>query len=116
HNRRWPIASLLEVLRDDQARRPRRRSFLEYVLLAGVNDGEDDARRLGELLAGLNVQLNLIPQNAFPESPYAAATRARTLRFQRQLTARALKSIVRWPRGADVAGACGQLALRGVPA
>jgi len=112
HNRQWPIGALLCALREDAARRPRRRSFIEYVLLAGVNDTRDDARRLGELLEGMNAQVNLIPNNAFPGSPYAAPSRADTLRFQEQLKARGVKSIVRWPRGADIAGACGQLALR----
>jgi 23S rRNA (adenine2503-C2)-methyltransferase len=112
HNRRWPIEALLGVLRDDVARRPGRRSFIEYVLLAGVNDSGDDARRLAALLAGLDAQVNLIPHNAFPGSPYQPPARAEALRFQQQLRARGLKSIVRWPRGADIAGACGQLALR----
>jgi 23S rRNA (adenine2503-C2)-methyltransferase len=111
HNTRWPIAALLDLLREDGARRSKRRSFIEYVLLAGINDTDDDARRLGELLRGLNAQVNLIPHNAFPGSAYAAPSRAATLRFQEQVKSRRVKSIVRWPRGADIAGACGQLAL-----
>jgi 23S rRNA (adenine2503-C2)-methyltransferase len=114
HNAQWPIEALLAVLREDGARHPKRRSFIEYVLLAGVNDTAQDARRLGVLLRGLNAQVNVIPHNPFPESAYAAPTRAATLRFQEQLRARDVKSIVRWPRGADIAGACGQLALREV--
>src|SRR5262245_2807199 len=106
HNRRWPIAALLDALREAG-----RRCFVEYVLLAGLNDLPDDARRLAELLDGLDVQLNLIPHNAFPGSPYRSPARADVLRFQQQLLERGLKSIVRWPRGADIAGACGQLAL-----
>jgi 23S rRNA (adenine2503-C2)-methyltransferase len=107
HNRRWPIAALLDALREA----PGRRSFVEYVLLAGLNDLPDDARRLADLLSGLDAQLNLIPHNAFPGSAYRAPARAEILSFQRQLKERGLKSIVRWPRGADIAGACGQLAL-----
>ena len=112
HNARWPIASLLGLLREETARRPGRRFFVEYVLLAGVNDGDDDARRLAGLLQGIDAQVNLIPHNPFAASPYAAPARAATLRFQQQLRSAGAKSIVRWPRGADVAGACGQLALR----
>jgi 23S rRNA (adenine2503-C2)-methyltransferase len=112
HNARWPIPALLGLLRQEGARRPGRRFFIEYVLLAGVNDTEDDARRLAGLLHGIDAQLNVIPHNPFPASPYVAPSRAATLRFQRQVKSQGIKSIVRWPRGADVAGACGQLALR----
>jgi 23S rRNA (adenine2503-C2)-methyltransferase len=112
HNARWPIASLLGLLREETARRPGRRFFVEYVLLAGVNDSDEDARRLAGLLQGIDAQLNLIPHNPFAASAYAAPARAATLRFQQQLRSAGAKSIVRWPRGADVAGACGQLALR----
>jgi 23S rRNA (adenine2503-C2)-methyltransferase len=112
HNAQWPIGALLEVLREDGARHPKRRSFIEYVLLKGVNDAAEDARRLGSLLGGLNAQVNLIPHNPFPGSAYGAPSREDTLRFQDRLRAHAVKSIVRWPRGRDIAGACGQLALR----
>jgi 23S rRNA (adenine2503-C2)-methyltransferase len=84
------------------------------VLLAGVNDHAEDARRLGALLRGLNAQMNLIPYNPFPESTHGTPSRAHTLRFQEELRAQGIQSIVRWPRGADIAGACGQLALRAV--
>jgi len=107
HNRRWPIGALLGALREAAPRR----SFIEYVLLAGVNDLDADARRLAELLGGLDAQVNLIPHNAFPGSPYRAPARADVLRFQQQLRESGVKSIVRWPRGAEIAGACGQLAL-----
>ncbi len=116
HNRQWPIAALLGLLREDATRDPKRRSFIEYVLLAGVNDSRGDAQRLGALLVGLNAQLNLIPHNAFPESPYGTPSRAAVLRFQEQVKAQGVKSIVRWPRGADIAGACGQLALQSLEA
>jgi 23S rRNA (adenine2503-C2)-methyltransferase len=112
HNARWPIASLLGLLREETARRPGRRFFVEYVLLAGVNDTDEDARRLAALLQRIDAQLNVIPHNPFPGSPYAAPSRAAALRFQQQLRSAGAKSIVRWPRGADVSGACGQLALR----
>ena len=112
HNARWPIAALLGLLREEGARQPKRRFFVEYVLLAGVNDGDEDARRLADLLGGIDAQVNVIPHNPFPGSPYAAPSRAGTLRFQERVKTEGAKSIVRWPRGADIAGACGQLALR----
>jgi len=116
HNHQWPIAALLGLLREDATRDPKRRSFIEYVLLAGVNDSRGDAQRLGALLVGFNAQLNLIPHNPFPESLYRAPSRAAVLQFQEQMKAQGVKSIVRWPRGADIAGACGQLALQNLGA
>ncbi len=110
HNARWPIAALLGLLREEGSRR-RRRFFVEYVLLAGVNDEDDDAGRLAGLLRGIDAQVNVIPHNPFPGSPYQAPSRAATLRFQERVRSLGVKSIVRWPRGADIAGACGQLAL-----
>jgi 23S rRNA (adenine2503-C2)-methyltransferase len=115
HNARWPIAALLGLLREEGTRQPGRRFFIEYVLLAGLNDTPDDARRLAELLRGIAAQLNVIPHNPFAGSPYAVPSRDVTLRFQQQLRSHGIKSIVRWPRGAEAAAACGQLALRDVP-
>jgi 23S rRNA (adenine2503-C2)-methyltransferase len=110
HNARWPIDALLSLLREEGSRR-KRRFFIEYVLLAGVNDGDDDVVRLADLVRGIDAQVNVIPHNPFPGSPYAAPSRSATLRFQQGVKSLGVKSIVRWPRGADIAGACGQLAL-----
>src|SRR5688572_13241058 len=68
HNRTWPIAALLGALREDRARHPGRRSFIEYVLWEGVNDTEADVTRLAALLDGLEAQVNLIPHNVFGKS------------------------------------------------
>jgi len=99
------------VLREATAERPRR-FFVEYVQLAGVNDTADDARRIADLLRGLDCHVNVIPHNPFPGSPFAAPSREDTLRFHDSVKAQGLAGIIRWPRGRDVAGACGQLALR----
>ena len=112
HNRVWPIASLLEALREDQARGSRRRYFVEYVLWQDVNDGDEDAARLAALLAGLPAHVNLIPHNAIEESPLRPPTDERVLSFQARLQASGLRALIRWPRGRDVAAACGQLARR----
>ena len=69
HNARWPIAALLGLLREEGARQPGRRFFIEYVLLAGVNDTDADARRLAGLLHGIAAQVNVIPHNPFAGSP-----------------------------------------------
>jgi 23S rRNA (adenine2503-C2)-methyltransferase len=111
HNRTWPLASIMTVLREAAAERPRR-FFVEYVQLPGINDSPEDARRIAGLLVGLDVHVNVIPHNPFPGSPFRAPGREETLRFHDRIKAQGLTGIIRWPRGRDVSGACGQLALR----
>jgi 23S rRNA (adenine2503-C2)-methyltransferase len=113
HNRVWPIASLLDALREDQALGSRRRYFIEYVVWQDVNDTDEDARRLGALLTGLPAHVNLIPHNAFEGSPLRAPSDERVLAFQARVQETGLRCLVRWPRGREVAAACGQLARRG---
>ena len=111
HNKTWPLAAITASLREAAAEGPRR-FFVEYVQLPGVNDSPADAVRIAKLLTGLDVHVNVIPHNPFPGSPFRAPEREETLRFHAQVKEQGLKGIVRWPRGRDVAGACGQLALR----
>jgi 23S rRNA (adenine2503-C2)-methyltransferase len=112
HNRTWPIAALLDALREDRVLHPDRRSFIEYVLWEGVNDTDADVTRLAALLQGLDAQVNLIPHNAFPASGLRPPSDQEVRRFQRDLKRLGIASIVRWPRGRDIAAACGQLAGR----
>jgi 23S rRNA (adenine2503-C2)-methyltransferase len=112
HDRTWPIAALLDALREDQAAHPGRRAFIEYVLWAGVNDAADDAARLAVLLDGLDAQVNVIPHNGFVESGLRAPSDGAVRAFQAALVASGVHGIVRWPRGRDIAAACGQLAGR----
>jgi 23S rRNA (adenine2503-C2)-methyltransferase len=109
HGRTWPIAELLAALREDAVRNPRRFHFIEYVLLAGVNDGDQDAERLVRLLAGVPARVNLIPHNPLPGGDFRAPPTARVLAFQAAVAARGLRCLVRWPRGREIAAACGQL-------
>jgi len=94
--RRYPLAS-------------HRRLTFEYVLLAGVNDHADDARRLVQLLRGMRCKVNLIPFNEFPGSPFQRPSEQEVLRFQSILREAGLDTFVRKSRGQDVLGACGQL-------
>ena len=110
HGRRWPIRALLAALRDDQARNPARRYFIEYVLFDGVNDTDEDAERLIVLLDGLNAHVNLIPQNEFAVCDLHPPSEERVSRFQKRLAAARIRCLVRAPRGRDIAAACGQLA------
>ncbi|KDD75500.1 hypothetical protein H632_c653p0 [Helicosporidium sp. ATCC 50920] len=111
--RAFPLPRILEAV-DAYAAASRQRVFVEYVLLGGVNDGEEQARQLGELLRGRDVVVNLIPWNPVLgkgmewEAPREGAARS----FQRTLReAYGLRATVRQEKGQDVAAACGQLSL-----
>ncbi len=111
HGRAWPIAALLDLLRADADANPGRLHFIEYVLFDGLNDGDDDADRLVRLLDGVRSRVNLIPHNPFPGSAYRAPSAARVLAFQERIVGQGRRCHVRWPRGSEIAAACGQLAL-----
>jgi 23S rRNA (adenine2503-C2)-methyltransferase len=107
-NRKWPIATLLQALRDYPLP-PRRRFTIEYVLLDDVNDSVEDAERLAALLTGIPVKINLLPLNPHDRTPYAPPTPARVAAFQQTLWRAGCKALMRAPRGQDIAAACGQL-------
>ncbi len=110
HNKTWPIAELLALLRDDRVRHPRRVHFIEYVLFDGVNDSAADAARLVELLTGIHARVNLIPHNPIAGSSLQPPAGAQIDRFHGWVAAGGVRCIVRWPKGQDIAAACGQLA------
>ena len=114
-NRKWPIARLLAALKAYPLERRRRITF-EYVLLAGVNDGDADAERLARLLGGMKCKVNLIPWNPHPGAPYRRPTAAAIERFQNRVKELGLAAYLRTPRGDDIDAACGQLANRARPA
>ncbi len=107
-NRRWPIEVLLSALRDVDWRKGERVTF-EYVMLSGINDGTDHARRLGDLLRGLPAKVNLIPWNSVSMLPYRRPSLKSVERFRVMARATGLDVLVRYSRGADIAAACGQL-------
>ncbi len=111
-NKQWPIAALLDALREDNRAHPKRVHFMEYVMLDGVNDSDDDARRLGPLLEGINARVNLIPHNVFEGNDYRPSPLERVHAFQRIVASQGLRCLIRLPRGAEVSAACGQLARR----
>lgn len=112
--KRWPIEALVEWMREASAvvepgRKPRH-FFIEYALLDGVNDGDDDAERLVALLGGVRARVNLIPFNPTPTLPYRRPSPERVRAFQARVMAAGLICIVRETRGDDAMAACGQLA------
>jgi len=108
-NRKYPLAMLLDACRRYPLRTWERLTF-EYVLLGGVNDAPEDARRVARLIANLRAKVNLIPWNP-GALPYRAPELARVEEFRRVLTEKGVPAFVRLSRGQDVFAACGQLAL-----
>jgi 23S rRNA (adenine2503-C2)-methyltransferase len=107
-NKRWNIEALLSACKQFPLPKRRRITF-EYVLLAGINDSDDDARRLVKLLRPLRSKVNLIPFNEHPYSPFARPSAERIARFQELVARGELTAMVRTPRGDDISAACGQL-------
>jgi 23S rRNA (adenine2503-C2)-methyltransferase len=108
-NRKYPLERLLEACRKFPLRTWEFLMF-EYVMLGGVNDAPEDARRVVKLLAGLKAKVNLIPWNP-GDLPFRESTEESILEFQKILMERGIATFIRRSRGRDVMAACGQLAL-----
>ena len=111
-NRKYPIAELLDACRDYVASALRRRITFEYVMLAGVNDSDDDARRLVSLLRDIPAKVNLIPFNPFPGTGYRSSSRSIINRFRDIIIDGGIVTVTRKTRGDEIDAACGQLAGR----
>jgi 23S rRNA (adenine2503-C2)-methyltransferase len=111
-NRKYPLADILDACRNFPLKKRSRITF-EYVLLEGVNDTPEDARRLARLLAGIRSKVNLIPLNPAPGIPYNRPSDERVDRFAQILADRHLTVSVRKSRGRDIRAACGQLIVEG---
>lgn len=109
-NRKWPIRQLLDSLRRFPLRR-NQHITVEYVMLAGVNDSDNDLNRLPQLLRGIPVKLNLIPYNENSGLGYSSSNVEKVFRWQADLNALKINCRVRWSRGDDISAACGQLAV-----
>jgi 23S rRNA (adenine2503-C2)-methyltransferase len=112
-NRKYPLDVLLEACRNYPLR-PREYFTFEYVLLGGVNDTPEDARRVVRLIARIRAKVNLIPWNP-GNLPYRAPTAESIEEFQSILVDKGVPTFVRYSRGQDVFAACGQLALMETP-
>ena len=114
-NRKYPIDTLLAACREFAGALPRQKVTFEYVMLDGLNDTPEHARRLTRRLAGVPAKVNLIPFNPFPGARYRRSPDAVIDRFRDVLMAAGLMTITRRTRGGDIDAACGQLAGRVVP-
>ncbi|MEX0280982.1 MAG: 23S rRNA (adenine(2503)-C(2))-methyltransferase RlmN [Arenibacterium sp.] len=108
-NKRWNIEALLEALRSYPKVSNSERITFEYVMLKGVNDSDEDARRLIQLIEGIPAKINLIPFNEWPGAPYERSSNNRIRAFADIIYKAGYASPIRTPRGEDIMAACGQL-------
>ena len=108
-NKRWNIAELLDALRSYPKVSNSERITFEYVMLDGVNDTDEDARRLIKLIDGIPAKINLIPFNEWPGAPYKRSSNNRIRAFADIIYKAGYASPIRTPRGEDIMAACGQL-------
>lgn len=108
-NKKWNIETLLDALRAYPKASNSERITFEYVMLKGVNDSDEDARRLVQLIKGIPAKINLIPFNEWPGAPYERSSGNRIKAFSDIVHNAGYSSPVRKPRGEDIMAACGQL-------
>src|SRR6267154_4313285 len=117
-NKKWPLQDLLSACKDFQnSLKPNERFTFEYVILAGINDSDEQARQLANLLNRheLRAKVNLIPHNPADPLPYQPSPEERVELFREILESKGVHAFVRKPRGRDILAACGQLAARSAP-
>jgi 23S rRNA (adenine2503-C2)-methyltransferase len=111
-NKKYGVSEIIDACRRFPLKRRSRITF-EYVLLSGVNDSPEDARRLAKLLSGVKSKVNLIPLNAAPGIPFERPPEEAIDRFAQILADNHLTVSVRKSRGRDIRAACGQLIVEG---
>ncbi len=118
-NKKWPLKELLSACKAfEKSLKPGERFTFEYVMLDGVNDSDEHARQLANLLNRhrLRAKINLIPHNPAEPLPYQPSSAERIESFREILESKGIHAFVRRPRGRDILAACGQLAARTSPA
>ena len=107
-NRKYPLKDLLSACRKVPLSNRERITF-EYVLIGGVNDSEEDAQRLTQLLKGIRAKINLIAFNEHPGSPFRKPADETVQKFREILLAKGFTAMLRQSKGSDILAACGQL-------
>ncbi|MFH1673898.1 MAG: 23S rRNA (adenine(2503)-C(2))-methyltransferase RlmN [Pseudomonadota bacterium] len=107
-NRKYPLETLVNACKNFPLP-PRKRITFEYILMSGVNDSPEDARRLAKLLRPLRAKINLIPFNTFEEGDFKRPAEAAILAFQKILIDNHYTTMIRYSKGTDISAACGQL-------
>ncbi len=106
---KYSLARVLEACQNYTRGHKGRRVTFEYVMMAGVNDSLDDAKRIAQMGAHVPCKINLIPYNEYPSSPYRRPSEEKIRDFFKYLADRHFQVNIRYSKGLDVMGACGQL-------
>jgi 23S rRNA (adenine2503-C2)-methyltransferase len=109
-NKRYPLKVLLEAC-DYYVAKKGRLTF-EYILIAGINDTDEEARELAKIARRLSAKINLIPYNTVEGLDWSRPSRARQEKFQSILRQHGVTATLRREKGHDIAAACGQLRLQ----
>jgi 23S rRNA (adenine2503-C2)-methyltransferase len=113
-NRRHPLRKVLDLCKTFPLR-PRTRITFEYVMVEGINDSSQDAKKLLRIVKGIPSKINLIPLNEAPGIPLKRPSEERVKRFQEILMEGGLTAIVRTSKGSEISAACGQLLAKETP-
>jgi 23S rRNA (adenine2503-C2)-methyltransferase len=114
-NKKWPIDELMAACKEfETCLKPNERFTFEYVMLRSVNDSDEQARQLSNLINRhrLRAKVNLIPHNPAEPLPYKPSSMERVEAFKNILESKRVNAFIRRPRGRDILAACGQLAAR----
>jgi len=107
-NRRYPMEDLLKACKSFEMK-PRKKITFEYILIQGINDSDEDAKRLIKLLRPIRSKVNIIPFNEHDKSDFKRPPKERIRRFLQILLDRNVTAMVRKSKGDDISAACGQL-------
>ncbi len=108
-NKKFPLKDLIKACREYPRSKNSKRITFEYVMLKGVNDTVQDARKLVQLISGIPAKINLIPFNPWPNSPYECSGKEEIKKFSDIIKNAGYASPIRKTRGQDIMAACGQL-------
>lgn len=110
-NKAYNIAAIMDAVRGFPINQ-RKKVMFEYLLIAGVNDSEQHAKKLVRLLDGIRAKVNLILFNPHENSPYTRPSEESAVKFQDILSAKGVTCTIRQSKGLDISAACGQLKER----
>ncbi|NQY42092.1 MAG: 23S rRNA (adenine(2503)-C(2))-methyltransferase RlmN [Legionellales bacterium] len=108
-NKKYPLEDLMKVCRNYFPEGSKRKITFAYLMLDGINDSIEDAKRLVKLINNVPAKINLIPFNFFQGAIYQSSPRARIIEFRNFLLNKNIPTTIRETRGDDVSAACGQL-------
>jgi 23S rRNA (adenine2503-C2)-methyltransferase len=110
-NKKYPIKSILEVLKEYDFSKQRRVSF-EYILFKDINDSAGHSKKLARLLGDISCRVNLIPFHQIPGINLEPAEEVKILKFQETLKNQGITTTIRKSRGQDIEAACGLLSTK----